>query len=372
MNKTLPLVDLDAVWNEIGEELESAVLRVCRSHRYVGGAEVASFEQGFARFLGAEHAVGVANGTDAIELALRALAIGPGDEVLVPANTFIATAEAVSAAGATPSFVDVEADTGLIDLADAAARVGPGTRAVIPVHLYGRMADMAAVMSFAAEHDLMVVEDAAQAHGARRAGRSAGTVGHAGCFSFYPGKNLGALGDAGAAVTEDTEVAERLRLLRDHGRRGHDVHALVGRNSRLDPMQAAVLSTKLPHLGRWTEARRESATALRERLEPGLLDRPVEEPEADVHHLFPILLEGRDELAEHLRAEGISTGVHYRAALPDTPAFADPTAPCPVARDRARRQLSLPVHPHLETEHIERIATAVNAYVAQIGGVSPR
>ena len=370
--KTLPLVDLEAVWDELGDELEAAVLRVCRSGRYVGGEEVATFEREFARLLGSAHVIGVANGTDALELALRALDVGRGDEVLVPANTFIATAEAVSAAGATPRFVDVEADTGLIDLADAAARLRPATRAVIPVHLYGRMVDMAAVTAFAAEHGLHVVEDAAQAHGARRGGRSAGTVGHIGCFSFYPGKNLGALGDAGAAVTDDPQLAERMRLLRDHGRASRNTHVLVGRNSRLDPLQAAVLSAKLPHLERWSDARRQAAAALRERLSAALLDGWQDHSEADVHHLFPVLLEGRDQLAEHLRAERIMTGVHYRCALPDTPAFASADEPCPTARERARRQLSLPMHPYLAPADIDRIATAVGMFAAQAGAVSPR
>ncbi|MEJ7790009.1 MAG: DegT/DnrJ/EryC1/StrS family aminotransferase [Thermoleophilaceae bacterium] len=370
--KKLALVDLEAVWAELGDELEAAVLRVCRSHRYVGGDEITSFESDFASFLGAEHVIGVANGTDAIELALRALGIGPGDEVLVPANTFIATAEAVSATGAAPRFVDVEEESGLIDLGDAAARLTPVTRAVIPVHLYGRMVDMAAVMRFAAENDLMIVEDAAQAHGARRDGRSAGTVGHVGCFSFYPGKNLGALGDAGAAVTGDARLAEQIRLLRDHGRAGRDVHVVIGRNSRLDPMQAAVLSAKLPHLERWTEARRAAAAALREKLPAQILDPPVDEPTAEVHHLFPVLLEGRDELAEHLREAGIMTGVHYRTAMPDTPAFAGSGEPCLAARERARRQLSLPMHPHLASEDLERITTAVGAFAAQAGTASPR
>ncbi len=370
--RTLPLVDLEAVWAELGDQLESAVLDVCRSRRYVGGDQITSFESAFASVLGTEHAIGVANGTDAIELALRALGIGFGDEVLVPANTFIATAEAVSATGAIPRFVDVEADGGLIDLADAAARLTPATRAVIPVHLYGRMVDMAAVMGFAAEHDLAVVEDAAQAHGARRQGRSAGTVGNVGCFSFYPGKNLGALGDAGAAVTGDAGLAERIRLLRDHGRAGRDVHVTIGRNSRLDPIQAAVLSAKLPHLRRWTVSRRAAAAALRERLPAAIVDAAMEEPEADVHHLFPVLLEGRDDLAERLREEGIMTGVHYRSAVPDTPAYAGFGEPCPRASERARLQLSLPMHPHLSSEDVERIAAAVDAYAARAGAASPR
>jgi len=371
--KTLPLVDLEALYTELGEEIESAVLRVCRSQRYVGGEEVASFERDFAAFLGAEHAVGVANGTDAIELALRALGVGPGDEVLVPANTFIATAEAISAAGSTPRFVDVDADSGLVDLVAAAERVSPATRAIVPVHLYGRMLDMDAVMAFAADHgDLVVVEDAAQAHGARRGGHSAGTIGHAGCFSFYPGKNLGALGDAGATVTNDPGVAQRVRLLRDHGRASRDEHPVIGRNSRLDPLQAAVLSVKLPHLEGWTQDRRRAAEGLRERLAPELLDWHSDDPETESHHLFPILLDGRDELAEQLRGEGISTGVHYRSTVPSTGAFGRDGEYFPRAEERARRQLSLPMHPHLEAQDIERIAAGVATFVDAHAAPRPR
>ena len=371
--RTLPLVDLEALYAELGEEIERAVLRVCRSHRYVGGEEIASFERDFAAFLGVEHAVGVANGTDAIELALRALGVGPGDEVLVPANTFIATAEAVSAAGATPRFVDVHLDSGLVDLAAAAERVSSSTRAIIPVHLYGRMVDMEAVMAFAADHgNLVVVEDAAQAHGARRHGRSAGTVGHAGCFSFYPGKNLGAVGDAGAAVTDDPGVAERIGLLRDHGRASRDEHPVIGRNSRLDPLQAAVLSTKLPHLEDWTQRRRRAAEGLRERLGPELLDWTGDEPEAESHHLFPILVDERDRLAEQLRGEGIMTGVHYRSPVPSTGAFARAGESFPRAEERARRQLSLPMHPHLGAEDVGRIAAGVATCVTNQAVARPR
>lgn len=363
--KRLPLVDLEALYGDLGEEIERAVLRVCRSHRYVGGEEISTFERDFATFLGAQHVVGVANGTDAIELALRALDVGAGDEVLVPANTFIATAEAVCAAGATPRFVDVHADSGLVDLAAAAQRVTPATRAFVPVHLYGRMVDMDAVMAFSAQHgDLVVVEDAAQAHGARRGGRSAGTIGHAGCFSFYPGKNLGAVGDAGAMVTDDASVAERVRLLRDHGRASRDEHPVIGRNSRLDPLQAAVLAAKLPHLESWTKRRRQAAASLRRLLPSELLDWRPDDLAAESNHLFPVLLEDRDELAEHLRAEGIMTGVHYRSAVPSTKAFARAGESFPRAEERARRQLSLPMHPHLDAQDVERIAAGVTAFCA--------
>ena len=360
--KVLPLVDLAAQYAEVGPDIERAVLRVCRSLRYVGGEEVSAFEAAFATYTGASHAIGVANGTDALELALTATGLHPGDEVLIPANTFVATAEAVHAAGGTVRFVDVRADTGLIDVDSAAERLTSATRAIIPVHLYGRMVDMEAILAFGRSHDLTVIEDAAQAHGARRGGLAAGTAGHAGCFSFYPGKNLGAVGDAGAVVTNDAAIAERVRLLRDHGRHGHENHAVIARNSRLDPMQAAVLTVKLEHLDRWTQSRRAAASALRERLDPAVLDWTGNaDPLEEVHHLFPILVEDRDAMQVALRKRGVMTGVHYRHHLPSTPAFREGAASCPVAASRARHQLSLPMHPHLDDAAIEQIVEGVAA-----------
>jgi dTDP-4-amino-4,6-dideoxygalactose transaminase len=356
---SIAFVDLAAVHEEIGEELEAAVLEVIRAQRFVGGPQLGSFEQAFAQFLGTEHVIGCANGTDAIELALRALGIGAGDEVLVPANTFIATAEAVARTGATTRFVDVRPENGLIDLDSCADRVRESTRAVIPVHLYGRMVEMGPMIEFAREHGLRVIEDAAQAHGARRDGKSAGTVGDAGCFSFYPGKNLGAFGDAGAIAARDQAVADRLRLMRDHGRRGRDTHEIVGVNSRLDSLQAAVLEVKLTRIAAWNDARRAAAARYRELLPDEIVDTPTTPPEADVHHLFPILVDDREALAEKLADQGIATGVHYRAAVNTTPAFADGADACPVAEDRARRQLSLPMHPHLREADVERVAQAV-------------
>jgi dTDP-4-amino-4,6-dideoxygalactose transaminase len=361
----LEMVDLHALHAELGAEIEDAMLRVVRGGRHVGGPEIDAFEEAFASFLGARHVVALANGTDALQLALLASGVGQGDEVLVPDNTFVATAEAVAAVGAIPRFVDVAADTGLIDLRSAEARITARTKAVIPVHLYGRMVEMEPVLAFAGKHDLSVVEDAAQAHGASRHGCCAGTIGDVGCFSFYPGKNLGAIGDAGAAVTNDSLTAERIRLYRDHGRRGHDEHVIAGFNSRMDPIQAAVLKVKLAHLERWTDARREVASRYRTRLGP-LLDWAGGDPRAEVHHVFPILVEGRDEVARSLREHGIPTGVHYRHVLSATPAFSSSTDDCPVAQERARRQLSLPIHPHLDDSDVCRIVDAVSGLASGI------
>ncbi|MGO9763867.1 MAG: DegT/DnrJ/EryC1/StrS family aminotransferase [Solirubrobacteraceae bacterium] len=360
--KQLEMVDVRALHAELGAEIEEAMLRVVRSGRHVGGPEVGAFEEAFASFLGVRHTVALANGTDALQLALLASGVGRDDEVLVPGNTFIATAEAVVAVGAIPRFVDVAFDTGLIDLRSAEARVTGRTKAVIPVHLYGRMVDMGPMMAFARRHDLLVIEDAAQAHGACRDGHRAGSIGDAGCFSFYPGKNLGAIGDAGAAVTDDDDIADRIRLYRDHGRRGRDNHEIAGFNSRMDPVQAAVLRVKLPHLDRWTRARREVATRYRTGL-GSLLDWEGCEPQAEVHHVFPILVDDRDEVARSLGADGIPTGVHYRQALTSSPAFARSTDACPVAEERARRQLSLPIHPHLGDDDVRRIVGAVDRFV---------
>jgi dTDP-4-amino-4,6-dideoxygalactose transaminase len=357
--KRLELADLRAVPDDLGGDLEDAASRVLRSGRYVGGPEVSAFEQSFAEYLGARHAVAVANGTDALILALLATGVGPGSEVLVPTNTFIATAEAVVAAGAAPRFIDVERDSGLLDLRSAGERVTDRTKAIIPVHLYGRMAPMDDVLRFADEHRLTVIEDAAQAHGAHSHGRSAGTIAIVGCFSFFPGKNLGAVGDAGAVVTGDDEIADRLRLLRDHGRRGRDEHLVVGRNSRMDALQAAVLSAKLPHLDRWTLARR--AVAERYRTELGsMIDWQPPEPELEVHHIFPVLVEARDDVQTRLLEVGIVTGVHYRRALSTIDAFGSPDR-CPVAEWRASRQLSLPIHPYLSDADVDRVIESVSA-----------
>jgi dTDP-4-amino-4,6-dideoxygalactose transaminase len=335
------------------------VLEVTRSGRFVGGKWVAEFEEAFAAYVGVREVVGVANGTDAIELAVRALEISPGAEVLVPANTFIATAAAIVRAGCRPRFVDVHEHSGLIDLRCCEERVSALTEAIVPVHLYGRMVEMDPVMAFAGRHHLAVIEDAAQAHGAARARRKAGGIGHVGCFSFYPGKNLGAFGDAGAAVTNDPATAERLRLLHDHGRRGQTNHQLVGFNSRLDPIQAAVLSVKLRHMERWNEQRRAAASWYREALPAEILDGMMSEPAADVHHVFPILVDDRDLLMSRLADAGVQTGIHYREPLSRTPAFAPCADWCPIAESRADRQLSLPMHPHLGPDDTELISAIV-------------
>ena len=360
--RSLPLVDLAALHRELGDELERAVLEVIRSQRFIGGPAVASFEERFASYLGADTVVAVANGTDAIELAVRASLIAPGAEVLIPANTFVGTAAAVVAAGAVPRFVDVDERSGLIDLDSCEQQICSRTQAVIPVHLYGRMADMRAVKALASRHGLIVIEDAAQAVGARSDEGFASTIGDVGTFSFYPGKNLGAFGDAGAVVSSDRAIADRLRLLRDHGQRGHANHEAIGRNSRMDPIQAAVLTVKLAHLDDFTKRRRRAAEWYRELLPEHLPDWQADDPRSDVHHLLPIFSEDRDSLASELALAGVQTGVHYPRTVPQTRAFRAYRGSYPSAERRARRQLSLPMHPHLTRADVELIADLVQSF----------
>ncbi len=362
-DRQIPLVDLGAVYRDLHAEIEAAIKDVCERSAFIGGAVVREFEDAFAAYTGAEYAVGVANGTDALHLALLAADLPPGSGVVVPANTFVATAEAVTAAGLSCRFVDVAPDTGLIDRDALEEAAGETVSAIIPVHLYGRVVDMEAVMAFAAERGLFVLEDSAQAHGARRGDRHAGTFGDAGCFSFYPGKNLGAFGDAGAVITNDRKLAESIRMLRDHGRgEGRDHHAVVGFNSRLDGLQARILTVKLAHLDRWTAERRRVAGIYRRRLDAAVLDwvgPGAQEAGTEAHHLFPILVDDRDALAASLGERGVATGVHYRCTVPSTPAYGGMTGCFPNAERRAARQLSLPIHPYLSDADAAFVAALV-------------
>jgi dTDP-4-amino-4,6-dideoxygalactose transaminase len=303
----------------------------------------------------------VANGTDALHLTLRALGIGAGDEVVVPTNTFVATAEAVVLAGATPRFADVDPGTLLLTADSLQAALTPRTQAVIVVHLYGQVPDMDAIGRVAASAGLVVVEDAAQAHGATWRGRPAGSLGRAGCFSFYPGKNLGAAGDAGAIVTDDPVVAERLRSLRDHGRAAgsHHDHQRVGTTSRLDALQAVVLSAKLRRLPAWTEARRRLARAYRDQLDDGPVQLVEEHPNArSVHHLLVAKVPGRELVRQRLRDAGIDTGLHYPTPchlLGPYRQYAH--GPLPVAERAAGQIVSLPLFPHMTDEQVARVCT---------------
>lgn len=366
MEFQVPFVDLKAQYAGIRLEIESAINEVVESAQFVGGPVLERFEREFAAFTGAAFAVGVGNGTDAITLALRAAEVGRGDEVLVPANSFFASAEAVSNAGATPVFVDVDPRTFLMDPQSASEAITARTRAILPVHLFGRALDMRPFEQLAAAHGLIIVEDCAQAHGASIGGQTVGASGRLTCFSFYPGKNLGAYGDGGAVTTSDAGIDSRLRMLRDHGSARKYDHAMVGCNSRLDSLQAAVLSVKLKHLERWNEARRRHAAAYA----AALADSPVLPPQLPVggehvFHLFVVRCTRRDRLQQFLAARGIATGIHYPTPLHRTGAYATDGAakPCPLAELLADEILSLPMYAELTDGHIQQVVDAVREFV---------
>ena len=339
--------------------MQEAIARVMARAWYVLGPEVDAFESEFAAASGASFAVGTGTGTDAIALLLRAADVGPGDEVLVPAITAAYTALAVIATGATPVIVDIEDGTLTMDPAACGAAVTTRTRAIVPVHLYGQAADMPSLMAIAARHDLVVVEDCCQAHLATCAGTPVGTFGLGGAFSFYPTKNLGALGDGGAAVTNDRTIAERVKRLRNGGQTTRYVHVEAGTNSRLDEIQAAILRARLPLLQARTRRRRELAAMYRSSLTGGI--RPVlERDPGHVHHLFPVRVAGRDAFQASLASAGVETLIHYPVPLNEQPAFAAyRRQECPVAAGAARELLSLPLYPGLSDADVRRVIAAV-------------
>ena len=362
----VPFLDLDRLHADLREPLDLAWKTVLGHGKFVNGPEVAAFEAAFARYCEAERCVGVANGTDALELILAGLGIGPGDEVIVPTNTFVATVEAVVPAGARPRFVDVLPDTLLIDPAAVEAAITPRTAAVMAVHLYGQMVDMAALSAITTRHGIALVVDAAQAHGARFAGRRAGSWGTAAAFSFYPGKNLGALGDGGAVVSNDTALIDRIRQIADHGRSTRDryVHEVTGRNSRLDTLQAALLHAKLGVLDAGNRARRAALARYREVL-PDWCAPVAVHPEAEaVFHLAVVQVPDRAAATALLDAASIGWGIHYPVPCHLQPPYAsyvtegvDEVRPgaLPVAEESAGRILSLPVSPTITTEQVERV-----------------
>ena len=353
---------------EIRGELDAAIAAVLDRGDFILGQDVERFERSFAEYVGVEHAVGVASGTAALALGLRAAGVGPGDEVIVPAHTYIASALGVIHAGATPVPCDVVDATGLIDLDAAAAAVGERTAAVMAVHLYGQACDLDACAELAAGHGLLLVEDAAQAHGARWDAASAGSAGRFSAFSFYPSKNLGALGDAGMICTDDADLAELARSLRHIGQRGHGDHVVPGFNERLGTIQAAALRVKLPHLDGWNDSRRRAAARYRELL-PEELFTLAPRPEAeDVFHVFPIRCADRDRSARALSAAGIQTGVHYSLPLHRHPAMSDLRGEFPVAEAWAREELSLPMFPGISDRQVESVAAALRALPADVLG----
>jgi dTDP-3-amino-3,4,6-trideoxy-alpha-D-glucose transaminase len=366
----VPFVRMDRDDPELLEELLAVVRTVAEQGAFIGGSHVEEFEADFAAYCEADEAIGISSGTEALVLALRALGIGRGDEVVVPANSFIATAEAVSAVGATPRLVDVDPITGLITADIVARALTPRVRCVIPVHLYGATVDMDPILELARDAKIAVLEDACQAHGARYRGRRVGTLGNAGCFSFYPAKNLGAWGDGGAVVTSSPELAERVRLLRSHGEKPRYRHRMVGTTARLDALQAALLRVKLRHLDGWNAQRRRAAAELRRALQGLAVEAPATPvPGGDhVYHLFVVRSDERDLLRAHLTARGIASAVHYPVPIHRTEAYAHlglEAGSLPVAEELAARGLSLPLFPGIEDEQLRAIAAAV-AEVAQV------
>jgi dTDP-4-amino-4,6-dideoxygalactose transaminase len=368
---TIPFLDLTLQFESIREEIMDAVDRVFVSKQFVGGEWVERFEEQFARFVGSRYAIGVGSGTAALELALKAALIGAGDEVILPANSFFATAEAVSNVGARPVFADVNPRTFHLDVASSERLITARTKAIIPVHLYGWAMDMTALQKLADRHRLTIIEDAAQAHGTERDGIPVGGSGRLTCFSFYPGKNLGAYGDGGIVTCNDEVHAERLRLLRDHGSPAKYVHVIVGTNSRLDALQAAVLSVKLRYLREWNARRVQHAMAYAAKLRNPCIHVP-EVPSGREHnfHLFVIRAKNRDALRQHLHARGIGTGIHYPEPLHLTPAYQElgyaMRGSLPVSEALAPEILSLPMYPELSESQIDQVTEAVLEFLDQV------
>jgi dTDP-4-amino-4,6-dideoxygalactose transaminase len=365
----IPLVDLKAQYATIKPEIDAAMQRVVNNTSFILGKEVAEFEKNFAAFCTAQYCVGTDSGTAALHLALIILGIQPGDEVITTTHTFIATSEVISLIGAKPVLVDIDPRTYNIDPNKIEAAITPHTRAVIPVHLYGQPAEMDAILDIAQRHNLRVIEDAAQAHGAEYRDKRAGTMGDVACFSFYPGKNLGAYGDAGALVTNDRALAEHARMLRDHGRSEKYAHKLVGYGYRLDALQAAILGAKLPHLDAWNARRREIADFYTELL-PRYCGSDIVTPYVPSHiqpvyHIYCIRAENRDGLQKHLRARGIDTGIHYPIPLHVQPVYENlgyKAGDFPNAEKAASEILSLPMYPELTNEQAQQIVDAIRDF----------
>jgi dTDP-4-amino-4,6-dideoxygalactose transaminase len=364
--KRIPFMSPGSAYEELRSDIDDAVARVLRSGHYILGEEVEAFERAWAGFCGATHAVGLSDGLAALTLSLQALDIGPGDEVIVPAHTFIATWLAVSKCGALPVPVDADPASLGMDHQAVAAAITERTRAILPVHLYGQPIDLDPLLALAQRHALPVVEDAAQAHGARYKGRPIGNHGTLACWSFYPAKNLGAIGDAGAVTTSDDALADKLRLLRNYGSREKYVHVELGENSRLDPIQAAILGAKLPHLEAWNARRDTVAARYLERLRDLPLRLPALIPDAESSwHLFAIRNSERDALRDHLAAAGIDCLIHY----PIPPHLQDAYAPLghrkgafPIAERIAAETLSLPIGPHMGLDDADRVCDAIAGF----------
>jgi dTDP-4-amino-4,6-dideoxygalactose transaminase len=364
----IPFVDLKHQYHEIKTELQEAIEGVLERGIFVGGEEVERFEEEFAQYCGVRFAVGVGSGTEALYLALLACRVGSGHEVITVPNTFIATTEAITLTGAQPVFVDIDPETYTMDAGQIESAITERTKAIIPVHLYGQPADMAPILAVAERHNLLVVEDAAQAHGAVYNGKKVGGFGTAACFSFYPTKNLGAYGEGGAVVTDNEEIAQRVMMLRDHGSKQKYSHETEGINSRLDTLQAAILRIKLRHLDRWNQQRGERAALYDDFLQGSekVIRPTVREGCTHVYHLYVIRSTERDRLREHLRSKEIITGIHYPVPLHLQPAYSYlglGEGTYPVTERAARDILSLPMYPKLRGEDVETVAQVIKGLV---------
>ncbi len=360
----VPFLDLKAQYLSIKEDVDSALQQVLDRTAFAGGPFVKQFEEEFARFCGCEHAIGVSSGTAALWLAMLGLGIGPGDEVITVPNTFIATVEAISFCGATPVFVDAEQETLTMNPHLLEAVITPRTKAIIPVHLFGQMADMDPIMEIARKHGLYVIEDASQAHGAEYRGKKAGSIGDVGCFSFYPGKNLGAYGEAGAVVTNNPELAQKVRMLRDHGQPRKYHHDLIGWNARMDGFQGAVLSVKLKHLERWNEARRNVARFYEEALGKiaGITLPHEAEYARHVYHIYAIRTNKRDDLISFLAKKEIFCGIHYPIPVHLTKAYqflGYQKGSFPVTEACAEEFVSLPIYAELTPQQLEYVVKSI-------------
>jgi len=362
----IKFLDLGAQYQAIKPEIEHAIKSVIEESAFIGGKYVARFEQEFADYIEADHCVGVGNGTDALEIAIEALNMPAGSEVIVPANSFIASSEAVTRQGHKVIFADAESGSYTLSIEDVKKRLTPNTKAIMAVHLYGHPCDMDALIELANEHELYIIEDCAQSHGAEYKGKKVGSIGHIATFSFYPGKNLGAYGDGGAITTNDEALAKKCRMIANHGRIAKYDHEFEGRNSRLDGLQAAILSVKLKYLTVWTNQRINVANSYTELLrEQQGITLPVRKEWAkQVYHLFVIRTDSRDELKEYLAEQGIQTGIHYPLSLPKLAAYdyAQQASEPMFANQVDSKLLSLPIGEHLSDEDIKNIVNAIKKF----------
>lgn len=361
----VPFLDLKAQYREINREITTALSEVIESASFAGGKFVSRFEEEFAAYCQSRFAIGCGSGTDALLLSLKAAGIGPGDEVITVPNTFIATVEAICLCGATPVFVDVKESDYTINTKQLEAAVTGRTRAVIPVHLYGQMADMDPIMALAEKYGILIIEDACQAHGAEYKNRKAGSIGHISCFSFYPGKNLGAYGEAGAVVTNNKDVYEQIKSLRDHGQNRKYYHDKIGWNSRMDGIQGAVLSVKLKHLDEWNRKRSAAADFYTEALKPlNSVVSPFCQPfNKHIYHIYPVLVENRNQVLEELKTENVFCGIHYPVPVHLQKGYSDyrnELTPFPVSENCALRELSLPIYPELTEEQQSKVIDSLN------------